>query len=311
MWQELRKDPAHAPEVAIRHALPLLAPHVEMWWRKTRRAHPADSADRIARKVLRRSTHVARRGGLITGSTFYVAMAPALAMLYCEQLVVVLRIAAAYGRDPGDPRRAAEILVLQGRYPTVEEASAALAQIGSTPAGGRRRASSLLRTVVDLVGQAPSMIGLRIRRFRTRSPLEMVIGAAEVASYFVPVVSLPVWAFANAHATRKLGRAAIDFYRRPAPEVPELGVEPHIVLPPRPGRRARRLVIATVVPLALALGVLLAYVPIGRYQHGLRWLAFALGELALALTFARLIRLTRLPAVVSSRQEPSAGVSGP
>lgn len=297
MWQELRRDPTHAPEVVVRHALPLLSPHVEMWWARTRRAHPSDSAERIARRVLRRSVHVARRGGLITGSTFYVAMAPALAMIYCEQLVVVLRIAAAYGRDPADPRRAAEILVLQGRYPTVEEAAAALARIGSAPAEGRRRATARLRTVVDLIRQAPSMIGLRIRRFRTRSALEMVIGAAEVASYFVPVVSLPVWAFANAHATRKLGRAAIDFYGRPAPD---LGVETPIVLPPRPPRRARRLVIATVVPLALALGVLLAYLPIGRYQHGLRWVALALGELALTLTFARLIRLTRVPAVATS-----------
>lgn len=147
--------------------------------------------------------------------------------------------------------------------------------------------------MVDLIGQVPSMIGLRIRRFTARSPLEMVIGAAEVASYFVPVVSLPVWAFANAHATRRLGRAAIDFYSRPAPEGT---VPPPMVLPPRPRRRTRRLVIATVVPLALALGALVSYLPVVRYQHGLRWLALAIGEVALALTFARLIRLTRVPA---------------
>ncbi len=53
-------------------------------------------------------------------------MLPAMAMIYCEQLVVVLRIAAIYGRDPTDAARAAEILVVQGPYPSVTAATEAL-----------------------------------------------------------------------------------------------------------------------------------------------------------------------------------------
>ena len=80
---------------------------------------------------------------MITGSSFYVGMLPAMAMIYFEQLNAVLRIAAVFGRDPSEPVRAAEILVVQGRYPTVAEAAGAL-RGGRTARGatsGRNRST--------------------------------------------------------------------------------------------------------------------------------------------------------------------------
>jgi hypothetical protein len=299
-WQALRADPMHAPEIGVLHAIPQLTPHVEWWWSKRSHAKPLEPPDRLSTRVLRRSTHVARRGGLITGSSFYVGMLPAMAMIYCEQLVVVLRIAAVYGRDPCDPIRAAEILVVQGRYATVEEAAAVLQLVGAS-AGSRTRASDV-GTALDVARQLPSMIGLRVRAF-ARSPLDLLIAGAEVASYLVPVVSLPVWAFANARATRRLGRAAIDFYTQPTPERPFTTA---IVLPSRPSARSRRIFIASVLPLALALGVLFSLLPFAQLHQGLRWIGLVLGELALVLTFARLIRLTRVP---SRRRQGAADTS--
>lgn len=70
---------------------------------------------------------------------------------------------------------------------------------------------------------------------------------------------------------------------------------PAVLLPPRPTTRTRRLVIGTIVPLALALGAVITLLPISRWQHGLLWFGLALGELTLLLTFARLIRITRRP----------------
>ena len=290
IWQALRRDPKHAAEIGVLYALPQLTPHVERWWSKTAAAHPSDSPDRIAKRVVRRSTHVARRGGLITGSTFYVGMVPAMAMIYCEQLVVVLRIAATYGHDPTDPARAAEILVVQGRYPCVQEAAAALQQAGTT--SNVRQAGRGVRVAVNVVRQLPSMIGLRVRKFTRRSLFDVIITGAEVASYFV--LSLPVWAFANARSTRRLGNKAIDYYHQLAvQQVPPTA----IVLPARPRPRTRALLIGGVVPLALALGVLFFFLPIGPYHHGVRWVGLAISEVALVLTFARLIRLTRVPAI--------------
>ncbi len=293
MWPALRHDPLHAAEIAVLYTLPQLTPHVKMWWSKTSHTRPSDTSDRIAKRVLRRSASVARRGGLITGSSFYVGMIPAMAMIYCEQLIVVLRIAAVYGRDPSDPARAAEILVMQGRYPNIDEAAAALRAAG---ASSSHRSATDVSTFVDVVRQLPSIIGLRVRKYR-RSPIDLVIAGAEVASYLVPVVSMPVWTYASARATRRLGHAAIDFYSQP---VAERTPNTSIVLPSRPKPKTRKLLILSVVPLGLTLGVLFWFLPLGLYHHGLRWVGLVISELALALTFARLIRLTRLPADVAA-----------
>jgi hypothetical protein len=250
----------------------------------------------MARRVLRRSTNVARRGGLITGSAFYVGMVPAMAMIYCEQLVVVLRIATIYGRDPLDPVRAAEILVVQGRYATVGEAADALASIGTHGDASASGPGTALRVVQQL----PAMIGLRLRRVNWRSPIDVLITGAEIASYLVPVISLPIWAYASARAMRRLGHSAIDFYSGSVEERPTTPV----VLLPRPGTSVRRILIASVVPLAIALGVLFFIFPIGFSHQAVRWIGLILGELALLLTFARLIRLTRISADQSDEGRP-------
>ncbi len=291
LWSALRRRPTSAPEIAVLHAVPQLAPHVQYWWSKKRRSAAADDPKRTARRVLRRSTSVARRGGLITGSSFYVGMVPAMAMLYCEQLVVVLRIGAVYGRDPSDPMRAAEILVIQGRYPTLEQAASALDR-ALGPADARSPGAG---TALRGVQQLPSMIGLQLRKVNWRNPLDVLVAGAEVASYLVPIISLPVWAYASARAMRRVGRSAIDFYSG----APDERVPLATVLPPRPSARARRVVIASVVPLAIALGVLFFLFPFGLGHQAVRWIGFIIGEVALVLTFARLIRLTREPARAS------------
>jgi hypothetical protein len=290
VWKALRLDPRHAAEVSVLYALPQVMPHVEHW-RRTRAVHATGPPDKMALRVLRRSTSVARRGGLITGTSFYVGMLPAMAMIYFEQVTAVLRIAAVYGREPTDPIRAAEILVIQGRYQTVAEASAALQAAGRR--APRRAVATGARTIGDALRQLPSMIGLHVRKVRGASPIDLVVAAVEVASFVVPVVSIPIWTIASARAMRRLGRSAIAFYAQE--RVNEDGAAPVVVLPPRPTLRTRRLVIGTVVPLALALGAVITLLPINRWQHGLLWLGLVLGELTLLLTFARLIRVTRVP----------------
>lgn len=288
LWRAIRADPAHAADVSVLYALPQLAPHVARWWQARQQRHPSKDPDALARRVVWRAAGVARRGGIITGSSFYVGMAPAMAMIYFEQLALVLRVAAVYGRDPLAPERAPEVLVLQGRYPSVSEAAAAL-RSARHPSPARPLASET-RTLAQLVRQVPSMIGLRTRRLSNRSIFDLVVYGLEVVSFIVPVVSMPVWAFANASATRRLGRAAMEFYRRgPAP-----GTAPSLTLPPRPPRRTRRLFIATVVPLALTLGALVTLLFGATYKPGLGWVVLALGEGSLALTFIRLVRITRV-----------------
>jgi hypothetical protein len=289
LWACLRRAPTCASELGVLYALPQLAPHVQLWWSKQSRSSPQADPRRSARRVVRRSTNVARRGGLITGSSFYVGMVPAMAMIYCEQLVVVLRVAAVYGRDPMDPIRAAELLVVQGRYATVEEAAAALERVR----WARGTSATGPDTALRVVQQLPSMIGLRLRRLNWRSPLDVLIVGAEVASYLVPVISLPVWAYASARAMRRVGRSAIAFYG----EAEERRPTTPVVLLPRPRPRSRRIFIASVIPFAVALGVLFSLLP--GFHPAVRWIGLVVGEVALLLTFARLVRLTRAVAPAS------------
>jgi hypothetical protein len=229
---------------------------------------------------------VARRAGAITGSTFYVGIPPAMAMIYCEQLVLVLRIASIYGRKPTDGARAAEILFLQRRHPSVAAASTALQ---AASASTTRDEGSAGAAVARTARQLPSMIGLQLHRLKARSPIDMIIGLVELVSFLIPVVSIPVWVVANARANRRLGQAALELYSGSGTVD---GGNRTIVLPPRAKPRTRRLVFGTVIPLALVLGLWTVWLPIGRSHHGVRWVFLALAELALVLTFGRLIWLT-------------------
>jgi hypothetical protein len=290
LWRALRLAPTHAADVAVLHALPQLTPHVRLWAANTIERHPTDPPDRLAGRVVRRSTGIARRLGLLTGSSFYAGLLPAVAMIYFEQLIVVLRIAAVYGRDPTDPARAAEVLVVQGRYQSVSDAAAAL-QVAAEPAAHRRAASDV-GTLAALVHQVPSMIGLQVRKFTSKSPIDLIIAFVEVASFFVPIVSVPVWGVASARATRRLGHAAVDFYSRPEAD-PDSAES--VVLSARPRPWVRRLLLATVVPLFLALGVIVALIfPLGRFSHHIHVAGFVITELAIVVIFFRLIRVTRL-----------------
>jgi hypothetical protein len=281
----LRRDPGHASELAVLYALPELSPQVTRWWSIWSQGHPDDPPDELARRVLRESIHVASRGGIITGSSFYVGLVPAVTMIYFEQLVVILRIAAIYGRDPSASVRAAEILVFQGRYPSTAAAMAALQQMAT----GNQREKSSERTpgIAGALRQIPSMIGLQMRNFKT--PLDVLIGATEAIAFFVPVVSIPVWAVANVRATRRLGRAAISFYGQPP--TADIDAVPITLPDPIPPRRRRQLGWAF-VPLAVGLAVLGAFLPLGRLGHRLPWGGLGLAELALVWTFVRLIQIT-------------------
>jgi hypothetical protein len=285
LWTALRRDPGHVSELAVLYALPELSPHVKSWWPTWSQLHPDESPEQLSRRVLRESVHVAYRGGVIAGSSFYVGMVPAVAMIYLEQVLVVLRIAAIYGRDPGASERCAEILVFQGNYPSTSGATAAL---GHAVTGEKSERSSERTTgLAGAVRQVPSMIGLQMRKLKT--PLDVLIAVTEVVAFFVPVVSIPVWAVANARATRRLGQAAINFYSQPP--TADTGVVT-ITLPDPITPRTRRRLGWAFLPLVGGLAVLAAFLPLGRLGHRLPWGGLGLAELALVSTFVRLMQTT-------------------
>src|SRR5580704_12451422 len=83
LWQAARRDPAHLPELVLVRVLPLLSPGVSSWVSGLEGVE-ATSPEQLARERVHSSTVRARWVGSITGSSFYVGMPSALAVIYCE-----------------------------------------------------------------------------------------------------------------------------------------------------------------------------------------------------------------------------------
>ncbi|HWD71957.1 MAG TPA: hypothetical protein VG779_05460 [Actinomycetota bacterium] len=290
LLQAVRADPHHASELVLLRVLAQLAPNV------TARNKAGDPVEQTTKRLIRRATSLARRDGAITGSSFYVGMPSAMAMIYCHRLLLVLRIAALYGREPAEAARAAEMLVFQGRYADMETAAAALRRAGTAPSPDHH-GFSIRTTVVQTVRQVPQMVGVRVQRVRRGGPWGMVISGATLASYLVPFVGVPAWAASNGRATRQLGRAAVAYYAaHPEPPAPD----PEVVLPPRPGPRARILLTCAVIAAGVILGVAAAMIPLGTTHLEVpRWVVIVLMELFLAVTFSRLLWITRQPSTTT------------
>ena len=207
-------------------------------------------------------------------------------MIYCDQILVVLRIAALYGRDPRDAARAAELLVFQRRYASTAMAEAALRWAGS-PAARDRTLSRRRRLVLGLQ-QLPSMIGLEIRKMK--NPFDVLIVAAEIAAFFVPVISIPVWAYASGASTGRIGRAALAYYRTVPPSD---DLRTSVVLHDSPSARMRRNFVVLLLTVLITLGIVAPFLPLGRISHFLPLGGIVLAELALVLTGLRLFLVTR------------------
>jgi hypothetical protein len=116
-------------------------------------------------------------------------MTPAITVTYTEQILVILRVATIYGRDPANPARAAEILFLQGRYRTVGEAEAALR--AATTVSPKNHHPSRRRTLTEAIRHLPSMLGVQLRQWAT--PLKVILNALEVVALLIPVISIALW----------------------------------------------------------------------------------------------------------------------
>jgi hypothetical protein len=126
-WAKIVADPGHAPELLALAATQTIGPRAREWARRISADYPAATPDAVARLAVAQFT---RAGGVssvfaaVAGSYSPFALLGANAFTYAE---LILHVAAAYGQDPTDPRRAVELLVLTGVHPSAEDAEAALA----------------------------------------------------------------------------------------------------------------------------------------------------------------------------------------
>src|SRR5262249_47033550 len=85
------------------------------WLRDT---YPNATSDGLPRPATQRFVRRARNRGAAAGLTSPYALLPEAGGLAWLQARLVLHIAAAFGHDPTDPQRAAEILMLQRIHAT-------------------------------------------------------------------------------------------------------------------------------------------------------------------------------------------------
>lgn len=195
LWEQLRADPARAPEHLALAASEIHGPAARTWvadmgargWR----GGPA-----LAERARKRHARLSRLSGAAGGVGGAWTMLPDIAALAWLQSRMVFFVAAAYGWDPCDRMRPAEYLVLRGFYPDPYSARSALDGAGATLAA-------------QYVGGKLSADEKLLARL---TKLTMRHGGAKLAGKAIPGFAIAFNAVSNERETRALGKDAVRFY---------------------------------------------------------------------------------------------------
>jgi hypothetical protein len=195
LWERLRSDPLRAPEHVALAAAQRHGPAAAAWVAE-RTARYAVEGRELALMAKRRHATLARLEGAATGVGGFVTLLPDLAALAWIQSRLVFFVAAAYGYDPLDPMRPAELLVLRDLYPDPPSARRALDGVGATVA--ESYVGSRLARDEALVARLAMMVGKR--------------GVKRLAGRLVPGFAIMFNAVTNERDTRRLADRCITFY---------------------------------------------------------------------------------------------------
>jgi EcsC family protein len=197
LFDRLRADPLRAPEHVALTAADLHGPAAAAWAAE-RRGRLGVSGPELARMAKRRHAAMARFEGAATGVGGFITFVPDVVGLAWIQSRLVFFVAAAYGFDPLDRMRPAELLVLRDLYPDPDTARHALDGVGRTVAEAyvtgklaRGRDRAMLSRLLQFVG----------KRTATRA-----------AHRLIPGVAIAFNAIANERDTRALADRTIAFY---------------------------------------------------------------------------------------------------
>jgi hypothetical protein len=197
LWARLRADPVRAPEHIALAAAEQHAPAAAEWAAE-KRGRLAVSGPELARMAKRRHATMARFEGAATGVGGFLTVVPDVVLLAWIQSRLVFFVAAAYGFDPHDPMRPAELLVLRDLYPDPQTARQALDGIGKTVA------EAYVGTTLER-GREQAMLSRLLRFVGKRT-------AGRAARRLIPGVAIAFNAIANERDTRALADKAIKFY---------------------------------------------------------------------------------------------------
>ena len=195
LWDRLRLDPVRAPEHIALAAARTFAPQAERWARDKRSRFTVAPAE-LAKMAKKRHATLARFEGAATGVGGIVTVVPDLVGLAWIQARLVFYVAAAYGYDPHDRMRPAELLVLYDFYPDPPTARRALDGVGTT----------VVQAYVGSRLQRDEALALRLAK------LLGVHSARRLTGRLIPGIAVAFNAVGNERRTRALADKAIRFY---------------------------------------------------------------------------------------------------
>jgi len=195
LWERLRADPLRAPEHVALAASEYHAPAAAAWADRRRRVYGTEPR-RLAQMARRRHVNLASIEGAATGVGGFITLIPDLVGLAWIQSRLVFFVAAAYGFDPHDSMRPAELLVLNGIYDTPAEARAALDGMG--------------------VSMAEAWVGGQLSRDEALAfKLAKSVGKTSTKKFagrLIPGFAIMFNSVANRRDTNALAKRAIKFY---------------------------------------------------------------------------------------------------
>ncbi|SCL39269.1 hypothetical protein GA0074692_5302 [Micromonospora pallida] len=197
----LLAHPAFAPELLALAAVERIGPQANAWADALRTAYPGAGSAGLARLATRRFSRTAGWGGATAALAGLFAPLAELAAVLWAQASLVLHLAAAYGRDPVDPERAVELLVLTRVHPDADSARTALAAAQAAAGYGDppwdRVAEAAWRLATPLAAQAGGWLALRL------------------ASRLLPGAAVLAAAAGDSAAVERLAARTITVYRQP------------------------------------------------------------------------------------------------
>jgi hypothetical protein len=195
LWRRLRAEPDRAPEYIALAAAERFAPAAEEW---VRIAGPGHTPEQLAKVAYKKHVRLARLEGGALGVGGAITAGPDLVALLWIQSRMVFYVAAAYGYDPHHPMRPAELLALQGVYPSAIEARKALDGVG------KRMAMAMAERALS--SRDDQALHLKLARYAVKRV------AQRYAGRLVPLLGAPIGAVRNAGVTKELGQRALTYY---------------------------------------------------------------------------------------------------
>ncbi|GAA3507158.1 hypothetical protein [Streptomyces showdoensis] len=181
---------------------------------RLRTAHPDETPERLRARIVARGNRAATSEGAFVGGPFMLFIPFAFCAALLSQARMMLELAALEGRDPADPERTAELLVLQGVYEDTDAARAGLAAPHAPPARRPGRLGALWALVLRmarLLGLATPEEGPRTRLL-VRIGQWLLVVVVFLVGLVAPLVWLPYMAVSYHRSTARVADRATLFY---------------------------------------------------------------------------------------------------